>query len=146
MAVVTRLFGSFTHNLDQQNRLAIPAKLRAELGDSFVLTISPSGERCLLAYTFEDWDDVMQKLSDQPASEELMLKQRYIYMDTVKADLDSHGRVTIPTQFMEKAGFQSEVLMLGVGSRMELWDPEEFRQMQERTRARIENQKIYFNK
>ncbi len=138
--------GTYTHNLDQKNRLAIPAKLRAELGDSFVLTFSPSGERCLLAYAFEDWDDVMQKLLDQPSSEDLMLRQRNIYMNSDKIDLDAQGRMTIPTRFMEKAGFTREVFMLGTGFHLELWDPEEFQKMLERNKEIMENQITYLNK
>lgn len=138
--------GAYTHNLDQKNRLAIPAKLRAELGDSFVLTVSPSNEPCLLAYAFDDWDAVMEDVNDQPASEELMLTQRYIYMYSDKIDLDAQGRMTIPTRFMEIAGFQKEVFMLGAGHRVEFWDPEEYKKMEMRTKERMLQQKRFYSK
>lgn len=143
---MARLMGTSTHNLDQQNRLAIPTKMRTELGDSFVLTVSPSGEHCLLVYAFEDWDDVMQKLISEEPSEETMLRQRMIYMNTERIDLDSKGRMTIPTRFMEKAGFKNEVFLLGNGYHLELWDPEEFGQMLGRNKERMENQKTYYYK
>ena len=146
VTVVARLFGAYTHNLDQKNRLAIPAKLRAELGDSFVLTLSPSGEKCLLAYTFEDWDDVMRDFLSQPSSEDQMLRQRKLYMNTDKMDLDAQGRMTIPTRLMEQAGFRREVYMLGSGYHLEFWDPEEFEKMLERNKERMDSQKTYLNK
>lgn len=139
------MMGAYTHNLDQKNRLAIPAKIRAELGDSFVLTVSPSGEQCLLAYTFDGWDSVMARINDQPSSEDLMLTQRFIYMHSDKIDLDSQGRMTIPAAFMQEAGFRKEVHILGVGERVEFWDPEIFRRMQERNREIMQSKKIFFS-
>lgn len=146
MIVVARLLGMYTHSLEQQNRLAIPAKLRSELGKSFVLTVSPSGERCLLAYKYEDWDDVMEKLNDQPSSEELTFTQRSIYLNSVSVSLDKNGRISIPIRFMEAVGLKDEVCILGTGFRLELWDQKEFEKMTEQTRARMENKKIYLNK
>ncbi|MBR5618429.1 MAG: hypothetical protein IKW76_01695 [Clostridia bacterium] len=143
---MARLMGTYTHNLDQQNRLAIPTKVRAELGDSFVLTVSPSGEDCLLAYSFEDWDDVMQKLIDEEPSEFTMIRQRMISINTVRADIDAKGRITIPTRFMEKAGFREEVYMLGNGYHLELWAPDKFDEMLSRYKDFTENQKTYFYK
>lgn len=138
--------GTYTHNLEQKNRLAIPSKFRSELGESFVLTVSPSGERCLLAYTFEDWDDVMQKLVSEEPSENTVLRQRMIYMNTERIDIDSKGRMTIPMRFMEKVGLKNEVLMLGDGFHLELWDPQEFEQMLGHYKDQMENQKTYYYK
>lgn len=136
--------GQYTHNLDQKNRLQIPAKMRAELGDSFVLTLSPSGERCLLAYPFEEWDLVMENLASETPTRDTMLRQRKIYMNTDKIDLDSQGRMTIPSRFMEKAGFKQEVFMLGCGSHLELWDTAEQQKMLEDDGETMDNQVTYY--
>ena len=48
--------GIYQHTLDAKGRLFIPAKLREELGETFYVTISP--EKCLSAYSQENWDDV----------------------------------------------------------------------------------------
>ena len=142
---MNRMTGTPKHNLDQTNRLAIPAKIRADLGDSFVLTVSPSGEKCLLAYTFDGWDRVMARINDAPSSEELMLTQRFIYMNSDKIELDSQGRMTIPAQFMEAADFHKEVHILGVGERVEFWDPVQYAAMLERSRAAMQNKKLFFS-
>ena len=134
----------YTHNLDQTNRLAIPAKIRADLGDRFYLTVSLSGERCLMAYTVDGWEQVMARINDRPADEELMLMQRMIYVNSARIDLDGSGRMTIPQPFMEAAGFRKEVHILGVGARVEFWDPEEYEKMLAYTRERMAGQKIYF--
>lgn len=142
---MARLFGRFNHNLEQKNRLAIPAKLRSELGKSFVLTVSTS-ERCLRAYTFEDWDFVMEKLNDQPSSEELTTIQRLIYMKTVSVSLDKYGRISIPIEYLEEVGIEHEVFMLGTGFHLELWSPEEYKKMEQKTMEDMKNKKVFLNK
>ena len=146
MTDVARLMGRYTHNLDQQNRLQIPAKMRTELGDSFVLTYSTSGDRCLLAYSFEDWDASMDALAEETPSRKTVLRQRQIYMYTDKIDLDGQGRMTIPSFLKEKAGFENEVFMLGAGSHLELWNPDEYKKMLEENEEQFETQLTYLKK
>ncbi len=146
MFFVARLVGTYTHNLEQTTRLAIPAKMRAELGKEFMLARSPSGEPCLLVYSFEDWDDVMASVNDQDASEELTFIQRSIYADAEIVSLDKYGRISVPKRFLEAAGLEHEVVLLGTGFHLELWSPEEFEKMQQRIRAVIGEKKIYLKK
>ena len=72
----------------------------------------------------------MDKFNDQAPSRELALRQRFIYKNTDSADVDKQGRFTVPVSFMEKAGFKKEVIVLGVGRRVEFWDPEEWAKME----------------
>ena len=122
--------GQYTHNLFQNNRLAIPSKIREELGDLFVLCVPQNGDRCLFAYTLDDWHVLMDKLNDQPASRKLTMQQRFIHLYSTKAEIDKYGRISIPQHFMEAAGFEHEVFILGVGKRVEFWSPAEFERIQ----------------
>lgn len=124
------MMGQYTHNLDQKNRLAVPSKIRDELGDVFILCVPQNGDRCLFGYTLADWDILMEKLNDQPPSRKLTMQQRFIHLYSDRVEADKQGRFTIPTHFMEAAGFTHEVFILGAGKRVEFWDPEEFKQMQ----------------
>ena len=55
------MIGKFPAKLDDKNRLFVPAKLRAELGDDFYVTLGVNcGHRCLTVYTAAEW----QQLSD----------------------------------------------------------------------------------
>ena len=51
--------GIYQHTLDAKGRLFIPAKLREELGDTFYVTVSP--EKCLSAYSQENWKAISEK-------------------------------------------------------------------------------------
>ena len=46
------LLGEFNHNIDEKGRLIIPAKLREDLGDSFVICNGLEG--CLFVYSQEE--------------------------------------------------------------------------------------------
>ena len=124
------LFGMYTHTLDQRNRLFVPSKMREILGDSFVLYFPQNGDKCIYGYAHEDWQTAMDKFNEQAPSRELALRQRFIYKNTDSADVDKQGRFTVPTAFMEKAGFEKEVIVLGVGRRVEFWNPDEWAKME----------------
>lgn len=139
VVIVAELMGNYTHNLDQKNRLAIPAKLREDLGDCFVLCVPQNGDRCLFGYSLENWQRLMDKLNDEPSNHNLTLKQRFIHYYSDRVDVDKQGRFTIPPRFMEKAGFSREVFILGAGRRVEFWDPEEWARMESAAMAQMQD-------
>ena len=88
--------GEYQHSLDNKGRLFIPAKLRDELGDVFYVTLSM--DRCLSAYSSENW----KALSDK----------------------DSQGRTLIPQNLRDFAGLKQKVTVIGCNNHAELWDSE----------------------
>ncbi len=135
---VAGLFGQYTHSLDQRNRLFVPSKMREALGSKFVLYVPNNGDRCVFGYSLADWDEAMNRFNDQEPSRQLALRQRYIYKHADSADVDNQGRFTFPASFMEQAGIEKEVFILGVGRRVEFWNPEEWKNMD----ARCESEAI----
>ena len=61
---VNAMTGEYKHTLDNKGRLFVPAKLRDELGDVFYLTLSM--DRCLCAYSGENWQALSDKVSAMP--------------------------------------------------------------------------------
>ena len=50
------MIGKYPAKLDEKSRLFVPSKLRAELGDTFFVTLGVNcGHRCLTVYTAEEW-------------------------------------------------------------------------------------------
>lgn len=117
------MMGQYTHNLDQKNRLAIPAKIREQLGEGFVLCKPQNGDRCLFGYSDEDWKGLMDRFDSQPPSRKLTLQRRKIFQNAVHVDFDKQGRISIPPYFMEAAGFEHEIFILGTGRHVEFWNP-----------------------
>ena len=138
------MMGQYTHNLDQKNRLAMPAKLREALGDNFVLCVAPNGDNCLFAYSPEGWEKIMEHLTNQTPSKLLTMQQRRVYMYADTVETDKQGRITIPSEFVQKAKLEREVLIRGIGTRVELWSPEEWDKMQARIAEMDELSQVNF--
>ena len=93
------MIGKYNAKLDEKNRLFVPAKLRAELGSDFYVTLGVNcGHRCLTIYTAAEW----MKLSENFNS--LSLAQRsgatsLIFMNAAECSPDKQFRFGL-TQFL----------------------------------------------
>ena len=64
------MIGKYPAKLDEKNRLFVPAKLRAELGDDFYVTLGVNcGHSCLTVYTAEDWQKLSENYNNLPISQ-----------------------------------------------------------------------------
>ena len=112
--------GEYQHTLDNKGRLFIPAKLRDELGEVFYLTLSM--DRCLCAYSAENWRAFSEKVGAMP-----YVKQRRmhpLFAQAARCELDAQGRALIPQKLRDYAGFTKNVTVVGCNNHAELWDSE----------------------
>ena len=112
--------GEYQHSLDNKGRLFIPAKLREELGDIFYITLSM--DRCLCAYSSENWVSFSQKVSDMPYVKQR--RMRPLFAHAARCEMDGQGRVLIPLHLREYAGLDKSVTVVGCNNHAELWDSE----------------------
>ena len=99
--------GEYGHSLDPKGRLIIPSKFREALGERFVITRSL--DPCLCIYAMEDWQRQLVRFFLSGANE---------------VEPDRQGRVLIPGNLREAAGIDRDVILVGVGSRIEIWSRE----------------------
>ena len=120
------MIGKYPAKLDDKNRLFVPAKLRAELGDDFYVTLGVNcGHRCLTVYTAEEW----QKLSDNFNA--LSIAQRsgatsLIFMNANQCTPDKQFRFTLTQFLLDYAGIGRDVMIVGRAGQAEIWDVNEF--------------------
>ena len=93
------LLGEFNHSIDEKGRLIIPAKLRDDLGDSFVICNGLEG--CLFVYSQEEWNK---------------------FGSASEGSFDKQGRVLVPPSLRKAAGLEKDVVLVGVQDRIEIWD------------------------
>lgn len=110
--------GVYQHTLDAKGRIFIPARLREELGDTFHITLSL--EKCLSAYSQEDWEDMMSKIRSM--SKIKQMKMRPIFAHAAKVELDAQGRILIPQALRDQVGLKKNVAVVGAGASVEFWD------------------------
>ena len=115
--------GEYQHSLDSKGRLFIPAKLRDELGEVFFITISM--DRCLCAYSGESWKGLTERGDAMPFVKQR--RMRPLFAHAAKCELDAQGRILIPQNLRDYAGFTKNVTVVGCNNHAELWDSEAWR-------------------
>jgi len=120
------MIGKYPAKLDEKNRLFVPAKLRAELGEDFYVTLGVNcGHRCLTVYTAAEW----QTLSDNFNA--LSISKRagatsLIFMNAVQCNPDKQFRFGLSQFLLNYAGIDREVMIVGRAGQAEIWDAAEF--------------------
>ena len=112
--------GEYQHALDDKGRLFIPARFREGLGSPFVTTRGL--ERCLFAFPMAEWNRIEEKLRLLPLTQaDARAFVRLLLSGAAFVEVDRAGRVLLPAHLREYAGLEREVVVIGVGSRVELW-------------------------
>jgi len=113
--------GEFDHNIDAKGRLIIPAKFREELGEHFVVTRGFDG--CLSAYSHERWAKIDANLRSISLTKKSGRKlSRLILGNAYDCDIDKMGRILIPQTLRDAAELKKDVVIAGLGDRIEIWD------------------------
>jgi MraZ protein len=120
--------GEYTHTLDDKGRLTLPAKFRDQLAQGIVVTRGLDG--CLFVFTYEDWKKLTALLSERLPFTQKSARglSRFLFAGAADIIPDRQGRILIPPFLREYAGLDSEVVITGANTRLELWDPEHWQQ------------------
>jgi MraZ protein len=113
--------GEFHHSIDDKGRMIIPSKFREDLGSSFVLTRGL--DQCIFAYPRAEWTQLEQKLKALPFTKaDARAFTRFFFSGACEVDLDKQGRIVLPSNLRTFANLTKECVVLGVSSRVEIWD------------------------
>jgi len=115
------------HTLDEKSRLAVPAKFRAHASraDGRELWVVTKGfESCLILFTDESWQAVLR---DKLAGLTMGNREHRIFVrnfvgPAVELAADKQGRICIPQPLREYAAITKDVVIVGVGKYIEIWD------------------------
>ena len=120
------MIGKYSAKLDEKNRLFVPAKLRAELGDEFVVTLGVNcGRRCLTVYTAADWQTLSDNYNNLPISQRGAAPS-LIFMNAAQCIPDRQFRFTLTSSLLEFAGIDRDVMIVGRVGQAEIWAADEF--------------------
>lgn len=124
--------GTSDHSLDAKGRVILPTKFREELGDSFYLT--KGFENCVQVLSVSEFDRLRDQIRALPADKALAL-QYLMISPAVLVSPNSQGRVSISQKLREEAGLNGEVTVVGMDTRIEIWDKAAFTAFMERQKA-----------
>jgi MraZ protein len=118
------LCGEYKHAIDAKNRLFIPAKLRDELGSTFIIT-KALRNRCLTVYSLEEWEAYIEPIRRQ---ERKLVEEtiRFLHAPLITVTPDSQGRVVLTPTLMRYAGLDKNAVIVGCSSYAEIWAAENY--------------------
>ena len=117
--VAEMLMGSFQHNIDAKSRVIMPAKFREELGEVFYAT--KGTDETVAVLSKEAWDEFSAKICALPSAQAKDLK-RFWFSSAAELIPDKQGRVLIPQALRDYAHLDKDVMIIGTGTRVEIWD------------------------
>jgi MraZ protein len=124
------LSGGFNNTLDEKGRVTFPARLKSGFsGDTLVMT--RGFEKCLYLFPPDQWKSFEEKLENPPVmSKDWRKMQRHVLGWATESEIDKSGRLAIPQSLREYAFLNRDVIIMGLGKRIEIWDTEVYRETQ----------------
>jgi len=134
----TMFRGRYEYTIDSKGRVSIPSKFKEILiqqyDERLVIT---NYDLCLVAYPHQEWSVIEEKVKSLPplGKKDSRAFLRFFYSSGIDCELDRQGRVLIPQSLRDYANLQKDVVLVGSGKKIEIWNKErwgeEFRKSQE---------------
>jgi MraZ protein len=119
-------FGTYNHTIDGKGRTSLPSKLRdalAAAGEPRIVLLRNSHVKSLLALPQSQWTELARKVAAASPFDALMQRNVLKFIASAhEVDLDVHGRVLVPPPLREWAGLVKEVVWVGMGGYIQLYD------------------------
>ena len=128
------LIGEYEHSLASKNRIIMPSKFRDDIGEKFIVTKGLDG--CLFAYSLQEWQNFEEKLRSLPlSSKDARAFSRFFFAGATDCLLDKQGRFLIPSNLIEFAGLEKDLVIVGMNSRIEIWSKSKWEDVDEQISA-----------
>ena len=122
--------GEYQHSVDDKGRLVLPSKFRDRLQAGLVVT--KGQDRCVYVYPMDRWEEELARLSTLPRTSRRNRNfVRALLGAAADQQMDGQGRIQLPQNLREYAGLGKDVAVVGVGDRIEVWQPETWRELGE---------------
>ncbi len=134
--------GEFRHTIDDKSRITLPAKFRAQLASGIVMTAGI--DRYILVYPQDEFERLAEKVNALPLTgRDAATLRRLLFVNASDDVPDKQGRVILPENLRAYAGIQSDVVIVGVGKFIEMWNPEEWQRAQTEVRDHAAQETIW---
>ncbi len=126
--------GEYSNKIDDKGRLAIPVKFREELAGGAIVTRGLDG--CLFVYSKNEWQKLAEKLTTLPlTAANARAFSRHLLGGAMDLEIDKQGRVNLPSYLRQSASIKSQVTVIGLMNRLEIWDQAAWQSYQAKTEA-----------
>ena len=114
------LLGTYEPKLDEKGRIILPAKFRDEFAGGLVLTRGQ--ERCIYVFPRQTFSELLDTVQSAPLTSKAARDYVRLLLSGGSDEVpDKQSRVTIPSQLRDYAGLGRDLVVIGAGSRAEIW-------------------------
>lgn len=115
------LLGTYTPKIDAKGRVALPAKFRSQLGQGLVM--ARGQERCVYLLPFDEFRRIASQILRTSVGNKAAREYLRVFLSgAVDQEPDKQGRVVVPQMLRDYANLGSDIVVIGVGTRAELWN------------------------
>lgn len=118
--------GTTNNNIDSKGRIVLPARFREELGETFI--IAKGFFDCVQVLSIPEFEGLRKKIKELPAMQALRLQYKII-ATAVEVSPNSQGRISIPANLRKAAGLEKSAVVVGMDTRVEIWNEDKFNEM-----------------
>lgn len=120
------LIGNYSTKISQANRVAIPGQFRKELGQIFI--VARWYESCLVLVSRTGWNELLKRITGETkfVTQSVRDTDRFILGSAFELTTDSQGRSVLPKSLVDFAKLHEEVVFIGLGDRVEIWNKAEW--------------------
>ncbi len=118
------LIGEYRCKIDEKGRIVIPSRLRKSLSQKHIKTvfITRGLENCLFVFPSDVWNHQTERLKTLPFTKgDPRAFTRLFFSSAYESKIDKQGRIALPQQLGDYAGLVENVVIIGVGDRLEIW-------------------------
>lgn len=123
-------YGKYYYTLDAKGRILIPPHFKEVLSSNYSLKlvfVNDAFDTCLCAYPVEEWNRLIEKVKNMPQTRDAVkFFMRRVIGSAVECDIDKQGRLLIPSALRTDAGLNGEIVLIGQGGKIEVWDRQSF--------------------
>lgn len=117
--------GTHPRTLDDKKRVALPKRVREQLGEASELYVTPGPDQCLWIFRKEDLESLAAKLDEAPATDtQVRVFRRLFFAQMEGVAIDRSGRILVPERLLAFGNLQHDVVLIGVRDHLELWNAE----------------------
>ena len=119
------LMGQYNQKVDTKGRAIVPGKFREELGEKFVIT--KGLDQCIFGFTESEWNILAEKIGSLSLTDKNVRKfVRFFLAGAATLETDKQGRVLIPAELRAYASLEKDIVWVGAGKRIEIWNPDKW--------------------
>lgn len=133
------LIGQYVNKITKKGRTALPSTYRKKIGQEAI--VAKWYEGCIVIISKKNWQSHIQRLTGKENFLTLPIRDtdRFILGSAFEIKFDSQGRFVVPKTLRDYAGFRDELIYLGLGERIEIWDKNKWEEREKDIQQKASN-------